>query len=140
MTSLAQESRCYSAGLKMLMRREHSKLELFQKLQTKFKQSEFFYLLIYRFIGGVPWVLSCILPTLFNVTIKNFFFATLVGIVPQIFLVVSIGSGLEQIIDQNSEIPRISEIIFSSNIFIPIMCFFILVLLTIFLRKLFYKT
>ena len=35
MTNLTQESRCYSAGLKMLMRREHSRLELFQKLQTK---------------------------------------------------------------------------------------------------------
>ena len=35
MTSLTQESKCYSAGLKMLMRREHSRLELFQKLQTK---------------------------------------------------------------------------------------------------------
>ena len=35
MTNLTQESKCYSAGLKMLMRREHSKLELFQKLQTK---------------------------------------------------------------------------------------------------------
>ena len=35
MTSLTQESRCYSAGLKMLMRREHSKLELSQKLLAK---------------------------------------------------------------------------------------------------------
>ena len=35
MTNLTQESKCYSAGLKMLMRREHSKLELFQKLQIK---------------------------------------------------------------------------------------------------------
>ena len=35
MTNLAQESKCYSAGLRMLMRREHSRLELFQKLQTK---------------------------------------------------------------------------------------------------------
>ena len=35
MTNLTQESKCYSAGLKMLMRREHSRLELFQKLQTK---------------------------------------------------------------------------------------------------------
>ncbi len=35
MTNLKQESKCYSAALKMLMRREHSKLELFQKLQTK---------------------------------------------------------------------------------------------------------
>ena len=35
MTNLTQESKCYSAGFKMLMRREHSRLELFQKLQTK---------------------------------------------------------------------------------------------------------
>ena len=35
MTNLTQESKCYSAGLKMLMRRDHSRLELFQKLQTK---------------------------------------------------------------------------------------------------------
>ena len=35
MTNLTQERKCYSAGLKMLMRREHSRLELFQKLQTK---------------------------------------------------------------------------------------------------------
>ena len=73
-------------------------LNRFQKLETKFKNSEFIYLLIYRFIGGVPWQLSCLLPTLFNVKVSNFFFATLVGIVPQIFLAVSIGSGLEKII------------------------------------------
>ena len=35
MTNLAQESKCYSSALKMLMRREHSKLELSQKLQAK---------------------------------------------------------------------------------------------------------
>ncbi len=35
MTNLTQESKCYSAAMKMLMRREHSKLELFQKLQIK---------------------------------------------------------------------------------------------------------
>ena len=35
MTNLTQESKCYSSALKMLMRREHSKLELSQKLQAK---------------------------------------------------------------------------------------------------------
>ena len=35
MTNLTQESKCYSAAIKMLMRREHSRLELFQKLQIK---------------------------------------------------------------------------------------------------------
>ena len=35
MTNLTLESKCYSAATKMLMRREHSRLELFQKLQIK---------------------------------------------------------------------------------------------------------
>ena len=114
-------------------------LDKFVNLEIKFKKSEFIYLLIYRFIGGVPWQLSCLLPAIFNVKVKNFFFATLIGIIPQIFLVVSIGSGLEKIVEQNSEIPKIVDIIFLPEIYIPISAFFALVLITIFLRKLFYK-
>ena len=114
-------------------------LNKYQGLKIKFKKSEFIYLLIYRFIGGIPWQLSCLLPTLFNVKVKNFFFATIIGIIPQIFLAVSIGSGLEKIIDQNSEVPKITDIIFSQDIYIPILAFFVLILFTIFLRKIFYK-
>ena len=115
-------------------------LNKFQNLVVKFKDSEFIYLLAYRFIGGIPWQLSCLLPTIFNVKAINFFFATLIGIIPQIFIAVSIGSGLEKVIDQNSEVPGLSEIIFSSEVYVPILAFFILVLLTILLRKLFYKS
>ena len=114
-------------------------LNKFKNLEIKFKNSEFLYLLIYRFVGGVPWQLSCLLPTIFNVKVINFFFATLIGIIPQIFLAVSIGSGLEKVIDQNSELPRIKDIIFLPDIYIPISAFLGLVLITIFLRKLFYK-
>ncbi len=114
-------------------------LNRYENLERRFKKSEFYYLLIYRFIGGIPWQLSCILPTIFNVKIINFFFASLIGIVPQIFLAVSIGSGLEKIIDQNSELPKITEVIFSPEIYIPILAFLSLVLTTIFLRKSFYK-
>lgn len=114
-------------------------LKKFQKLEIKFKNSEFTYLLIYRFIGGIPWQLSCLLPTLFNVKISNFFFATFIGIIPQIFLAVSIGSGLEKIIEANAEIPKLKDIIFFPDVYIPILAFFTLVLITIFLRKLFYK-
>ena len=114
-------------------------LNRFQNLEVKFKNSEFTYLLIYRFIGGVPWQLSCLLPTLFNVKISNFFFATFIGIIPQIFLAVSIGDGLERIIEENTEVPKFANIIFSSEIYIPILAFFGLLFITIFLRKLFYK-
>ena len=114
-------------------------LDKFKNLENKFKKSEFIYLLIYRFVGGIPWQLSCILPTIFNVKNSNFFFATLIGIIPQIFLVVSIGTGLEKVIDQNTKVPSITDLIFLPDIYIPVLAFFGLVLITIFLRKLFYK-
>ena len=114
-------------------------LKKFKNLEMKFKKSEFIYLLLYRFIGGIPWQLSCLLPTIFNVKVKNFFFATLIGIIPQIFLAVSIGSGFEKIIDENSEVPSVMNIIFSEDIYVPILAFFGLILITIFLRKKFYK-
>ena len=114
-------------------------LNKFINLEVKFKKSEFIFLLIYRFIGGIPWQISCILPTLFNVRVTNFFLATLIGVVPQIFLVVSIGNGLETIISQNLKPPGIIDIITSPNIYFPLGAFFILIITTIFLRKLFYK-
>ena len=114
-------------------------LNKFRSLEMKFKNSEFMYLLIYRFIGGIPWQLSCLLPTLFNVKKVNFFFATFIGIIPQIFLAVSIGEGLEKVIEENTEVPAIADIIFSPEIYIPILAFLVLVLITILLRKLFYR-
>ena len=114
-------------------------LNKFKNLEIKFKNSKFIYLLLYRFIGGIPWQVSCILPTIFNVKVSNFFFATLIGIIPQIFLAVSIGSGLEKIIDKNLKVPTIMEIVFSSDIYIPVLGFFVLIFLTIILRKFFYK-
>ena len=114
-------------------------LNKYQNLEIKFKKSEFFYLLVYRFIGGIPWVISCLLPTIFNVKVVNFFFATLIGIIPQIFLAVSIGSGIEKLIDKNSEAPGFFELILSSEIYIPLIGFFILVILGVIGRKVFYK-
>ncbi len=114
-------------------------LNRFQSLEEKFKKSEFLYLLIYRFVGGIPFALSNVLPCMFNVKISNFFWATLIAPIPQFFLVVSIGSGLEKIIDQNLEAPSIIELITSSDIYIPLVAFAILIMITILVRKLFYK-
>jgi uncharacterized membrane protein YdjX (TVP38/TMEM64 family) len=112
----------------------------FKALEIKFKKSEFFYLLAYRFIGGIPFALSNVLPCVFSVKVKNFFFATLLGIIPQIFLIVSIGSGLEKIIEQNLEAPKIKDLLYSPDIYIPMLAFVGLVILTIIARKIFYKS
>ena len=130
----------YSFGnyfLKDLIREKF--LNKFKNLENKFKKSEFLYLLIYRMVGGIPWQIQCLLPTLFDVKIRNYFFATLLGIIPSVFLIVSIGSGFEKIIDQNAEVPGVTDIIFSKDIYIPLIAFFGLILLTIISRKFFFS-
>jgi len=114
-------------------------LNRFKNLEIKFKKSEFIYLLIYRFIGGIPFALSNVLPCIFNVRVSNFFWATLIGIAPQLFLLVSIGSGLEKIIEQNLEAPRIIDLIYSPDIYIPMIAFAVLLIAAIVARKIFYK-
>jgi len=114
-------------------------LNRFKNLEIKFKKSEFIYVLIYRFIGGIPFVISNILPCIFNVKVNNFFWATLIGLTPQLFLVVSIGSGLEKIIEQNLEAPRIIDLIYTPDIYIPLVAFTALIIITIIAKKIFYK-
>ncbi|WP_440619357.1 TVP38/TMEM64 family protein [Candidatus Pelagibacter sp. HIMB1493] len=123
--------------LKELIREKF--LNKFQNLEKKFQKSEFIYLLIYRIIGGIPWQLQSLLPLLFNVKIKNYFFSTFFGIIPGVFLIASIGSGIEKIIDHNSKVPKISDIIFSPDIYLPLLAFFVLIISTILFRKRFYK-
>jgi uncharacterized membrane protein YdjX (TVP38/TMEM64 family) len=114
-------------------------LSRFKNLEIKFKKSEFVYLLAYRLIGGIPFALSNVLPCIFNVKVANFFWATFIGLMPQLFLIVSIGSGLEKVIQQNLEAPRIIDLIYSPDIYIPMLSFVILIAITIIARKIFYK-
>ena len=111
----------------------------FKNLEEKFKKSEFLYLLIFRFVGGVPFQIQNVLPCIFNVKVQNFFWSTFLGMIPSLFLVISIGSGLEDIIDKNLEAPKMIDLITSPSIYIPMIAFFALLIITIFFRKLFYK-
>ena len=114
-------------------------LDRFKNLEIKFKKSEFIFLLVYRFVGGIPFAIANVLPCLFNVKIFNFFWSTLIGIIPSTFLIVSIGSGLEKIINQNLDAPRLLEIIYSPDIYMPMIAFVALIIITIVTRKIFYK-
>ncbi len=111
----------------------------YSSLNEKFKQNEFSFMLIYRIIGGIPFFISNILPTLFNVRIRNFFFGTLIGMTPQLFIGTTLGSGIEKIIDKNMEAPTFIELFISSEIYIPILGFIFLVVLGFFFKRYFYK-
>ena len=114
-------------------------LNRFKNLEIKFKKSEFIFLLAYRFVGGIPFAIANVLPCLFNVKISNFFWSTLIGLIPSAFLLVSIGSGLEKIINQNLKAPKLLEIVYSPEIYIPMIAFAALIIITIITRKIFYK-
>ena len=114
-------------------------LNRFKNLEIKFKKSEFIFLLAYRFVGGIPFAIANVLPCLFNVKISNFFWSTLIGLIPSAFLLVSIGSGLEKIINQNLEAPKLLEIMYTPDIYIPMIAFAALIIITIITRKIFYK-
>jgi len=111
----------------------------FFKLKEKFKNNEFSFFLIYRFIGGIPFSISNILPVLFNVKVKNFFLGSLIGMTPQLFVGASIGAGIEKVIDLNEDLPNLLTILSSKDIYIPIISFIFLIILTYLLRKKFYK-
>ena len=111
----------------------------FSNLNEKFKKNEFTFFLIYRFVGGIPFFISNILPTIFNVKLKNFFFGSIIGMSPQIFVGVSLGAGLNEIIQKNIEAPSLIELLFSSEIYIPIIAFIILLIAGIFIKNIFYK-
>jgi uncharacterized membrane protein YdjX (TVP38/TMEM64 family) len=114
-------------------------LNRFQKLEEKFQKSEFLYLLVYRFIGGIPFQIQNVLPCIFNVKAYNYFWSTFLGMIPSLFIINSIGSGLEEIIDQNLNAPSVIDLITSPSIYIPLIAFFGLLIITIFFRKVFYK-
>ena len=107
----------------------------FNILSEKFKKNEFLFFLIYRFIGGIPFALSNILPTLFNIKIKNFFLGSLIGMTPQLFIGVSIGSGIEKIIQTNQNLPSFFTIINKKEIYIPFIAFIIFIIISYLLRK-----
>ena len=111
----------------------------FISLNEKFKKNEFLFFLVYRFVGGIPFNIANILPAIFNVSKLNFFLGTFFGMLPQLFIWVSLGKGLEKIIDQNLNTPSLFQMLLFPDIYIPIIGFIILLVLGIIIKNFFYK-
>ena len=111
----------------------------FHSLNKKIQKHELLAVAILRFVGGIPIQLQNLIPVLFNIKLKHYFFGTLIGIFPQAWIVVSLGAGLEKQIKKNSEPPSFIELLSSSEIYIPIIAFTILFFVTLLLRNFFFK-
>ena len=112
----------------------------FSKLKKFFNKNELVYFMFFRFIGGggSPYAVQNTLPILFDMSMKNYIIATFLGSMPSMFVTVSIGSGIESIIDQNEKL-GFFKVIFSPDIYIPIVCFFILLIIGFVIKRLYFK-
>ena len=86
-----------------LSKRLHDKFSYLEKI---FSKNELFIMIIFRFVGLVPFFIANLLPVIFNISIKNYYLGTLIGIFPAIFIMVSLGSGLSNIINTNETMPK----------------------------------
>ena len=112
----------------------------FSKFIGFFNKNETIYFMCFRFIGGggTPFPIQNVLPVLFNMSAKNYVIATLLGIIPTTFVTVALGSGIEKIIDQNAKLSFL-PVIQSPEIYLPIIGFFIILVVALFIKKLYFK-
>ncbi len=114
-----------------------SKIERYKNL---FKKNELLYFMIFRFIGGggIPFAIQNILPVVFDMKIKNYFYATFFGLFPTVFIVNSLGSGFEKLIEKNENLSYL-DVIFDPVIYWPIIGFIFVLIISFFIRKKIFK-
>jgi len=112
----------------------------FKKYIQLFQKNEFYYFFLYRFIGGlgVPFFLQNILPVLFNMKKKNYFFSSLFGFVPGFFIFNTIGAGLNNYIEKSENFSFL-ELVLLPEIYFPILMFIVLIIISLFIKKKFFS-
>ena len=112
----------------------------FFKLKKFFNKNELIYFMCFRFIGGggTPYGIQNLLPVIFNMNLKNYIVATFVGSMPSMFVTVSLGSGIESVIDQNVKF-SIFAVLLSPEIYLPIIGFFIILIMAYVIKKIYFK-
>ena len=112
----------------------------FQRYIQLFQKNEFYYFFIYRFIGGlgVPFFLQNVFPILFNMKKVNYFFSSFFGFIPGFFIFNTIGAGLNTYIAK-AENFNFLELILTPNIYFPILMFITLIILSMIIKKRFFK-
>ena len=111
----------------------------FSKYILLFKKNEFYYFFIYRFIGGlgVPFGLQNLIPILFGMKKLNYFLSSFLGFIPGFFIFNTIGAGLNSYVEQAEKF-NMFEFILSPAIYLPILMFACLMIISFIIKKKFF--
>ena len=114
-------------------------LNRFKKFKKMFNSNHLTIMIIFRFFAFVPFFIANLLPVIFNINIKNYFFGTFIGILPSVFILSSFGSGLSEALFKFETFPSIFSLLALPEIYFPILGFAVVMLISIIFKKKIYK-
>ena len=111
----------------------------FEKYIQLFQKNELYYFFIYRFVGGlgVPFGFQNLIPILFGMKKINYFLASLFGLIPSIFILNTIGAGLNSYVEE-AQFFNIIDFVLSPEIYLPILMFAGLMIMSLIIKKFFF--
>jgi uncharacterized membrane protein YdjX (TVP38/TMEM64 family) len=107
----------------------------YKNLNLMFQKKQLLVMILFRFVGLVPFFLANLLPVIFNINAKNYLIGTFVGILPAIFIMVSLGSGFSDAIYSFDEFPSLLSLIALPEIYFPLIGFFFILVLSLVLKR-----
>ena len=114
-------------------------LSRFKKFEKMFKRNHLNIMIIFRFVGFVPFFIANLLPVIFNINSRNYFLGTFIGILPSVFIISSFGSGLSEALFKFETFPSLLSLLALPEIHYPISGFVTILLISIILKKKFNK-
>lgn len=105
-----------------------------RRMEDGFSRNAFSYLLILRLIPLFPFFLVNIVPALLGVKLRDYVLATALGIIPGVFVFVSVGAGAGAILDEGS-VPGLDAFL-ETEVIIPLVGLFVLALLPMVYKRL----
>ena len=105
----------------------------YASIKQNVNQNELSYFFSLRVIPGIPFPIKNLLPVLFNMKLKNFFLATLLGEAAPIIISVSIFSGLSNAFESDKDLNL--NLLFSPEIFFPLLALAMMSLIANFVKK-----
>ena len=107
----------------------------YKNLNLMFQKKQLLVMILFRFVGLVPFFLANLLPVIFNINAKNYLIGTFIGILPAVFIMVSLGSGFSDAIYSFDKFPSLLSLIALPEIYFPLIGFFFILVLSILLKK-----
>ena len=102
--------------------------ERFSKFKNGFNKSAISYLMFIRVVGGTPFGVQNLLPAILDMKLRDYFIATFFGVIPWAYVLVSLGSGLSNIVEAEQ---FESRMLFKAEYIAPLVVIAVIVMLPV---------